>query len=241
MTLDEFYRNRAARPWWRRALEPPAPYLMNSREPRDFPLGKWNLYIGGAGREVDGYVNLDLFAVPGVNVAADAQQLPFRDRVFSRVECDAVLEHVRDPLRVMSEIERVLLPGGYAHLVTPFCHPFHEYPKDYRRFTLDGLKEIAGAMQPVAEGWRTGPTATLLVFVIEYAKLLLPWRIWRAAAHGILGWLLFPLRYVDLLLLETPRAGWIGNHCYLWLRKPCDVVHCADLPSRHVEVPGRVR
>ena len=62
-------------------------------------------------------------------------------------------------------------------------------------------------------------TATLLVFAIEYVKLLLPWRAWRGMVHGVLGWLLFPLRYLDLLLLRTPRAGRIGNHCYLWLRK----------------------
>jgi SAM-dependent methyltransferase len=201
-------------------LEPPAPFILNQREPKDFPMGRWNLYIGGAGSVVEGSINLDLFAVPGVDVAADAHQLPFPDALFQHVECDAVLEHVRDPRRVMREIARVLAPGGYAHLVTPFCHPFHEYPKDYQRFTLDGLKEIACGMEIVAQGWRTGPTATLLVFVIEYAKLLLPWRAWRVLAHGVLGWLLFPLRYLDLLLLGAPMAGRIGNHCYLWLRKP---------------------
>ena len=193
---------------------------MNPREPRDFPLGRWNLYLGGAGRVVKGYVNLDLFVVPGVDVAADAECLPFADSTFERVECDAVLEHVLRPEQLMREIRRVLAPGGYAHLVTPFCHPFHEYPKDFRRFTLDGLKELACGMEVVAEGWRTGPTATVLVFAIEYVKLLLPWRVWRAAAHGILGWLLFPLRYLDLLLLRAPQAGRIGNHCYLWVRKP---------------------
>src|SRR5512133_2989403 len=192
---------------------------MNSREPRDFPLGKWNLYIGGAGRTVPGYVNLDLFAMPGVDVAADAEQLPFGDAIFQRVECDAVLEHVCDPLRVVAELRRVLAPGGYLHLVTPFCHPFHEYPKDYRRFTLDGLKQLVPDLEVVAEGWRTGPTATMLVFTLEYAKLLLPWRAWRVLVHGVLGWLLSPLRYLDLWLLRTPRAGQIGNHCYLWLRK----------------------
>lgn len=166
-----------------------------------------------------GYVNLDLFAVPGVNVAADAEKLPFPDAIFQRVECDALLEHVRDPAKAMCEIRRVLAPGGYAHLVTPFCHPFHEYPKDYRRFTLDGLKELASPLKPVAEGWRTGPTATVLVFVLEYVKLLLPFRAWRVVAHGVLGWLLFPFRYLDLLLLRSPQAGRIGNHCYLWLRK----------------------
>lgn len=168
---------------------------------------------------VPGCFNLDLFAVPGVDVAADAEQLPFPNDVFQRVECDAVLEHVRNPVKVMEEIRRVLAPGGYAHLVTPFCHPFHEYPKDYRRFTIDGLKELAGPLEVVAEGWRTGPTATLLVMTIEYVKLLLPFRAWRILAHGVCGWLLFPLRYLDLLLLRAPAAGRIGNHCYVWLRK----------------------
>ena len=201
-------------------IEPPAPFIMNPREPKDFPLGRWNLYVGGAGCSVDGYVNVDLFPMPGVDLAADAEQLPFRCCTFQRVECDAVLEHVRDPVRVMREIERVLAPGGYAHLVTPFCHPFHEFPKDYRRFTIDGLKQIAGGLEPIAEGWRTGPTATVLIFTIEYAKLLLPWKAWRVAAHGVLGWLLFPFRYVDLLFFRAGREGRLGNHCYLWLRKP---------------------
>ena len=154
MDLEEVYRRRAARSWLRRALEPPAPLIPNPREPKDFPLGRWNLYLGGAGRAVDGYVNLDLFAVPGVDVAADAHFLPFRDESFQRIECDAVLEHVRSPEQVMREIRRVLAPGGYAHLVTPFCHPFHEYPKDYRRFTPDGLKQLAPGMKV---GPKAGP------------------------------------------------------------------------------------
>ena len=193
---------------------------MNPAEPKNYPLGRWNLYIGGAGRTVPGYVNLDLVTIAGVDVAADAERLPFASNVFARVECDAVLEHVRNPARAMEEIRRVVAPGGYVHLVTPFCHPFHEYPADFRRFTLDGLKELAGPLELVAEGWRTGPTATLLVIVIEYVKLLLPFRAWRAIAHGVCGWLLFPLRYADLLLLRSPAAHRIGNHCYVWLRKP---------------------
>jgi hypothetical protein len=58
--------------------------------------------------------------------------------------------------------------------------------------------------------------------VIEYGKLLFPFRAWRAVAHLILGWLLFPLRYLDLLLFRSANARRIGNHCYVWLRKPGD-------------------
>jgi hypothetical protein len=45
-------------------------------------------------------------------------------------------------------------------------------------------------MEVVAEGWRTGPTATLLVISIEFVKLLLPFWAWRASSHVIVGWIL---------------------------------------------------
>jgi len=221
--VEQLYRRRTSSQWpsrLARLLRPPDPFIANPRELQiDAPLGRWNLYIGGAGSRVDGYVNVDLFALPGVDVAANAERLPFRGATFQRVECDAVLEHVECPDRVMREIERVLAPGGFAHIVAPFCHPFHEYPRDFRRFTPDGLRQLAGALDVVAEGWRTGPTATMLVFVLEYVKAWLPWRPARVFAHGVVGWLLFPLRYLDLILLRTPHAGQIGNHCYVWLRK----------------------
>jgi len=60
----------------------------------------------------------------------------------------------------------------------------------FRRFTIDGLKELGGPMEVVAAGRRTGPTATLLVIGIEYVKALLPWRAWRILTHVLCGWLL---------------------------------------------------
>ncbi len=44
--------------------------------------------------------------------AADARRLPFADGCFDLVICAEVLEHVRDHDRVLSEIARVLRPGG---------------------------------------------------------------------------------------------------------------------------------
>ena len=177
-----------------------------------------------------GYINLDIVPMAGVDVAADAESLPFSYGLFQVIECDAVLEHVRDPRRVLSEICRVLAPGGFVHLMAPFCHPFHEYPRDFRRFTLDGLKELAGPLDVVAAGWRTGPTATLLVFVIEYVKQLLPFRWWRGVSHFACGWVLFPLRYADLLLFRSSGLHHMGNHCYLWLQKPPSATAAGQLP-----------
>ena len=223
LDLEAQYRKRTSRRWRDRLVQlilPPAPFVMNPAEPKDFPLGRWNLYIGGAGQMPHGYINIDLVLVPGVDVVADAEHLPFPPDTFRRVECDAVLEHVHNPEQVMREIQRVLAPRGFVHLVTPFCHPRHEYPGDFRRFTIDGLKELAGPLDVVAEGLRTGPTATLLIIWIVNVKLLLPFRTWRLLTHLVWGWLLFPLRYLDLLLFRSPAAPRIGNHCYLWLQKP---------------------
>ena len=116
-------------------------------------------------------------------------------------------------------IVRVLAPGGFVHLVTPFCHPFHEYPKDYRRFTLDGLKQLAGGLE-AGRGRLAhrshGHHAGVHAGVREAAAAL---ALVARLVHG-LGWVLSPLRYLDLSLLGTPHAGQIGNHCYLWLRRP---------------------
>jgi hypothetical protein len=75
-----------------RALKPPEPFIRNPDEPLHFPLGRWNLYVGGGGSRLEGYVKLDLFVLPGVNVIADVEHLPFGSGVFQCTECDAVLE-----------------------------------------------------------------------------------------------------------------------------------------------------
>ncbi len=205
---------------WYRLLRPPLPVYHNPEELRSQPpLGRWNLYIGGAGSRVDGFVNVDLFPLPGLTVVCDAENLPFRSDCFQRVECDAVLEHTPNPAAVMAEIHRCLKPDGFAHVVVPFCHPFHEYPRDYYRFSPDGLRKLVEPLEVSEIGWRTGPTATLLVFTLEYLKLWFPNRLLKRAVYLVAGWILFPLRYLDWFLIGKKDAAQIGNHCYVWARK----------------------
>jgi ubiquinone/menaquinone biosynthesis C-methylase UbiE len=47
---------------------------------------------------------------------AAGEQLPLPSRAFDAVVCWDVIEHVRDPERVLAEIARVLRPGGVALL-----------------------------------------------------------------------------------------------------------------------------
>lgn len=52
-------------------------------------------------------------------LCADGYHLPFSDRSFSTVLLVAVLEHTREPWRVLAEARRVLKPGGRVVIVVP--------------------------------------------------------------------------------------------------------------------------
>lgn len=49
----------------------------------------------------------------------DICDIPFKDEFFDCVICNHVLEHVPDDRRAMSELLRVLKPGGWAILMVP--------------------------------------------------------------------------------------------------------------------------
>lgn len=81
-------------------------------------------HYGGSFGEVVG-IDIDDGAVEwakknraGENVdfrVADSMELPFSDRAFDLVTCTHIYEHVPDPERMISEIHRVLRPGGLCY------------------------------------------------------------------------------------------------------------------------------
>lgn len=70
----------------------------------------------------DGYITADIES-PLAKVKMDIHQMPFEDNRFDAVLCNHVLEHVADDIKAMSEIRRVLKPGGWAILQIPFFSP----------------------------------------------------------------------------------------------------------------------
>jgi ubiquinone/menaquinone biosynthesis C-methylase UbiE len=52
-------------------------------------------------------------------VVAKAENLPFKDNTFTKMSSIAVLEHVPDDKKAMSEIARVIKPGGRVFLTIP--------------------------------------------------------------------------------------------------------------------------
>lgn len=65
------------------------------------------------------YVSADLNPGWPADVVADVTDLPFEDGRFDLVICNHVLEHVPDDAAAMSEMLRVLRPGGTALMLHP--------------------------------------------------------------------------------------------------------------------------
>jgi SAM-dependent methyltransferase len=82
-----------------------------------------------------------------LDVLADLENLPFADGTFDAALNVTVLEHVRRPEKVLSEIARVLAPGASLLLAIPQEWEVHQAPHDFFRYTRYGaawLLELAG-------------------------------------------------------------------------------------------------
>jgi len=84
----------------------------------------------------------DLVPGAGVHVVADTLALPFLTESFDVVLSTEMLEHVRVPELAVTEMGRVLRPGGRLVLTTRFLYPIHSNPHDYFRFTRFGLLHL---------------------------------------------------------------------------------------------------
>lgn len=71
------------------------------------------------------YITADIES-PLAKVKMDIHHIPFDTNQFDVVFCNHVLEHVEDDIKAMSEINRVLKPGGWAILQVPFFAPIPE-------------------------------------------------------------------------------------------------------------------
>jgi len=86
-----------------------------------------------------GAIGLDIDESAKPDVLGDALYLPFAEASMPFVHCEALLEHVPEPQRVVDEVYRVLKSDGQAFFYVPFLYPYHESPDDYFRFTKSGM------------------------------------------------------------------------------------------------------
>ncbi len=86
--------------------------------------------------------DIDPETSPGI--VADICDLPLEDSSVDGIICASILEHVYNPFLAVSEMHRVLKPGGKMFVYVPWMYPYHAGGsfEDYYRFSVDGIKYL---------------------------------------------------------------------------------------------------
>jgi SAM-dependent methyltransferase len=100
----------------------------------------------------------------------DVEDLKFPDASFHAAVCWSVLEHVRQPQKAISELQRVLEPGGLIWIQVPFLFPYHESPDDYWRTTPAGLRLWMADFEEVRCGYDYWAKTALIAGTYFYGR-----------------------------------------------------------------------
>jgi len=129
---------------------------------------------GGPNRNHPQEINLNIVEMENVDIVARAEELPFDDESIDVIISNAVLEHVEDINAAISEIKRVLKPGGLVYIEVPFVQYYHTHDsfgvafEDYRRFSKPGLIKMFDFCVPIDVGVCVGPTSSLMQVLYKY-------------------------------------------------------------------------
>lgn len=203
---SEYFPGRAWREARSRVVEGPGPILI----------------LGSGVSRYERAIHLDIDDFPGVDLIADAHRIPLKDESVEGLICEVVLEHIHDPIRVISECFRVMKPGATCFFLVPFLFPFHGHPGDFRRWSRMGLEQLFDNFGEVEIGIHGGPCSSLVNILSEWAYVLsgqtYP-RGYTLIKGGVTG-LLFPLKYLDRWVNRFPEAHRLAATFYVSARKP---------------------
>lgn len=177
--------------------------------------------IGAGSYKKTGVINID----PGYvqedefNIKAYGENLPFVDDSIDFVVCNAVLEHVKEPQKIIDEIYRVLKIGGRTYIDIAFMQPFHLAPNDYIRMTLNNLEEACSRFYKIKSGMCLGPGSALAKFVVEYNQLFFKNKILKKLIKNISKVLVAPFKYIDRLLINNKEAINLAGGVYFYGEK----------------------
>ncbi len=134
-------------------------------------------------------------------VQGDIYRLPFRDGHFDTVTACEILEHLDYPEKALREIARVVRPGGYAVISTPYreriemtrcihCNrntPVNAHLHSFDKYTLGNLLRNAGFSTGRTLTYISRPGERLGLAGLSASFPYAAWRIFDALLCRLLG------------------------------------------------------
>ena len=167
-------------------------------------------------------VNLEIKKGKVVDLIGDAHNLPFKDNSFDGIIIQAVLEHTKNPQKIVEELSRVIKKKGIIYVENPFLQPFHAAPNDYYRFTIEGNKELFRNFKIIHQGIAAGPSSALCWFLNEYLAIVFSGNSEKLykILRKIFRIFVLPIKYLDLVTARTKNAKILSSGFYFFLEKP---------------------
>ena len=155
----------------------------------------------GSAKRLDS-IGVDKYRGSSANILADmdAPYLPFRDGIFDSVSMTDALEHTADVLSTLSEIARILKPGGEFTARVPHFTSIHAFSDFTHRhfFSVEALRHLTGGYPQYAH-YGIG------VFELKSVRILM-WRAWRMLGIEALA-NAFPSVYEKLFAFWFPAMA----------------------------------
>jgi len=184
--------------------------------------GKKIINIGAGQHRRPGIINID----PSYKeedewtIRAYGEDLPFEDNSVDFVICNAVLEHVKEPRRIVNEIYRVLEPRGKTYIDIAFLQPFHAAPNDYNRLTLDGFEYLCRNFEKIQSGICLGPGSALAQFLVSFSQIIFKGKTGKRIMKNVTKIFVFPLKYLDKFLVKNNESTKLAGGVYFYGKKP---------------------
>ncbi len=148
----------------------------------------------------------------------DCLSIPFPDSTFDEIAAFEVFEHLTDWRKFLSELRRVLKPGGVVYISTPNktlyspgtkkpINPFHIFEMTIPEFkaALSGfftLETMYGQRTPVYNDHFIWKVVNPVLFTF---KAIIPYKVNNTLKLKIINWIKPELEITDILLKDDPE------------------------------------
>jgi SAM-dependent methyltransferase len=105
----------------------------------EFPSGNHKYFGQG-----NNFKTLDFLPRLNPDIVVDICDNDLPSESWDLIICSQVLEHLFEPMKAVSQIYRLLKPGGYAILDSPWDYPYHGLPDydDYWRISDKAMAQM---------------------------------------------------------------------------------------------------
>ena len=197
------------------------------------------LVVGGSikGQGMDSIYDNESFEIVSSDVTfgeyteiiCDAHDLPFQDNTFDCVIVQAVLEHVLEPRRCVSEIHRVLKSDGIVYAETPFMQQVHMKQYDFTRFTHLGHRWLFKNFEEIDSGPCCGPGMALAWSYTSFLRSFTSSRVIDRLLIYFARITSFFLKYFDYFLIDKPGSYDAASGYYFLGKKSDNFLRCEEL------------